>query len=152
MYWHPVSKKFAKQNLLLSYVSWIITCMVWYPWGLYLTGVPNNFLPLMKAFLMYKFTKIKCIYSVSKKLCTTILFLLIPAPKLWLSSNGSSIAIQGEIHIFSNLVRFLDCRMETTSLLSSQTREKKSRKPIQSSPTDHLFLPQPFHDPITLLL
>ena len=38
--------------------------MVWYPCGLSLTGVPNNFLPLMKAFLMYKFTAIK--WNVSK--------------------------------------------------------------------------------------
>ena len=59
--------------------------------------------------------------------------------------------MHGEIHIFSNFVKFCDCLMDTTSLLSSQARAKKSRNPIQRSPTDHLFLPHPFHELIIFL-
>ena len=54
-------------------------------------------------------------------------------------------AIHGEIHIFSNLVRGADCLMDTTSLVSSHVLElaKKSRKPTQRAPMLMLFLFQP---------
>lgn len=83
--------------------------------------MPNRSLVSMNAFLMYKFTKMRGEESETFRKSYGLhsnfshsLFLEIPAPRLWPRSKGSSMAMQGEFHIFSNLVSGARCRMHTT--------------------------------------
>ena len=84
--------------------------------------MPNRSLVSMNAFLMYKLTEMR-VEEESETFRKTYgrhsdfshsLFLEIPAPRLWPRSKGSSMAMQGEFHIFSNLVSGARCRMHTT--------------------------------------
>ena len=89
-------------------------------------GIPKSSRVRMNAVLMYKFTEKVKIYdskidSFLKYGIFNLLFREMPAPKLWFKSKGSSIAIHGEFHIFSN---FDKCRLilvHTTNLASSNS-------------------------------